>query len=76
MKKTPNKARVKSERDTMRKEYDFSTAVRGATKARYDEGANVVVIDPDVLDVFPDAFAVNETLRAIAPVLRQQRVQR
>jgi hypothetical protein len=44
MKKTPNKARVKSGRDTMRKEYDFSTAVRGATKARYDEGANVVVI--------------------------------
>jgi len=32
-----------------------------------------VVIDPQVLDVFPDSDAVNQTLRALAPVLRQQR---
>jgi hypothetical protein len=57
----------------MRKEYDFSEAVRGVTATRYAEGANVVVIDPEVLDVFPDALAVNEALRALAPVLRKQR---
>ncbi len=61
------------DRDTMRPEYDFSTAVRGVTAARYAEGANVAVIDPEVLDVFPDGAAVNRTLRALAPVLRQQR---
>ncbi len=56
----------------MRPEYDFSEAVRGVTAARYAEGANVVVIDPEVLDVFPDGKAVNEALRALAPVLRRR----
>jgi hypothetical protein len=32
------------------------------------------VIDPDLLDVFPDGTAVNETLRALAPILRQNRL--
>ena len=59
--------------DTMRPEYDFSGAVRGKTAARYAEGSNVVLIDPDVLDVFPDANAVNEALRALAPVIRRRR---
>ena len=61
------------ERDTMRPEYDFSAAVRGATAARYAQGANIVVVDPDVLDVFPDGATVNEALRALAPVLRHRR---
>ncbi len=61
-----------SERDTMRPEYDFSGAKRGVTAARYAEGANVVVIDPEILDVFPDGNAVNESLRALAPVIRKQ----
>lgn len=63
----------KSERDTMRPEYDFSKGVRGVTAARYAQGTNVVVIDPQVLDVFPNSAAVNQALRALAPVLRQQR---
>ncbi len=57
----------------MRPEYDFSRAVRGVTAARYAQGANIVVIDPEVLDVFPDGGAVNEALRALVPVLRQRR---
>ena len=76
MKKTSSKVPEDSDRDTMRKEYDFSGAVRGVTAARYTQGANVVVIDPEVLDVFPDALAVNEALRALAPVLRKQRSSR
>ncbi len=57
----------------MRMEYDFSNAVRGVTAARYAQAANIVVVDPSVLDVFPDGAAVNETLRALAPVLRHRR---
>jgi hypothetical protein len=60
----------------MRREYDFSKGVRGVTAARYAEGANVVVVDPEVLDVFPDGTAVNEALRALAPVIRKQRKRR
>ena len=61
------------DRDTLRPEYDFSRAARGVTTARYAEGANVVVIDPEVLDVFPDGPSVNEALRALAPVVRRGR---
>jgi hypothetical protein len=58
---------------TMKREYDFSSGVRGATVTRYRKGTNFMLIDPAVLDVFPDAQAVNEALRAIAPVIRHRR---
>ena len=61
------------DRDTLRPEYDFSNTVRGVTAARYAKGANVVVIDPQVLDVFPDGASVNETLKALAAVIRRDR---
>jgi len=73
MKKKANRRSRKNGRDTMRSEYDFSGATRGVTAARYAHGANIAVIDPEVLDVFPDAATVNQTLRALAPVLRKQR---
>jgi hypothetical protein len=73
MKKKPSARPRGSDRDTLRSEYDFSKAMRGVTAARYAAGSNVVVIDPKVRDVFPDGRAVNETLRALAPVLRRQR---
>jgi hypothetical protein len=72
MKKTVKRHNRKADRDTMRPEYDFSTAKRGVTAGRYAEGANIAVIDPEVLDVFPDSARVNRTLRALAPVLRLQ----
>jgi hypothetical protein len=72
MKKESSTPPDSSDHDTMRSEYDFSKGKRGVTAARYAEGANLVVIDPDVLDVFPDAKAVNEALRALAPVIREQ----
>jgi hypothetical protein len=61
-----------SDQDTLRSEYDFSRAIRGATAARYAKGANLVVVDPELLDVFPDGVTVNEALRALAPVLRRR----
>lgn len=73
MKKKASRHNPRDDRDTMRPEYDFSAAVRGITAARYAQGTNVAVIDPEVLDVFPDGAAVNQALRAIAPVLRQYR---
>ena len=73
MKKHDPRGMATADLDTMRPEYDFRRAVRGATAARYAQGANVVVIDPEVVDVFPDGVSVNATLRALAPVLRQQR---
>ncbi len=42
----------------MRPEYDFSKADRGVTAARYTEGTNVILLDPDVAEIFPDTRAV------------------
>lgn len=75
MKKNEGSGNGSSDRDTMRAEYDFSGAVRGVTAARFAQGANVIVIDPDLLDVFVDGTAVNEALRALAPVIRKHRKQ-
>jgi len=72
MKKKVNRHNRKSDRDMMRPEYDFSAAERDVTAARYAQGANIAVIDPELLDVFPDSATVNRTLRALAPVLRLQ----
>ncbi len=64
--------RVKNDPD-MLEEYDFSTGVRGKYAKRYAEGTNVVVIDPDVAEYFPDHDAVNEALRGLAAIIKRQR---
>lgn len=61
-----------SESDDMKDEYDFSSGVRGKYAARFAEGSNVVVLDPDVAEVFPNAESVNRALRALADIIRQQ----
>lgn len=48
----------------MREEYDFSEGVRGKYADRFDEGSNVVVLDPDVAAAFRTPQEVNEVLRA------------
>lgn len=63
------------EKDEMRSHYDFHGGVRGKYAARYAEGTNVAVLDPDVAEMFPNREAVNETLRAVGRVveMRQRR---
>ena len=53
-------------------EYDFSNGVRGKYTDRVAKGANVVVLDPDVAEVFPDSESVNQALRAIAAIIRKR----
>ena len=49
-------------------EYDFTGAVRGKYYERYRQGTNVVLLDPDVAEVFRDAEAVNNALRLLVSV--------
>ena len=58
------------ESDTMRQEYDFSSGARGKHHEAYRRGTNVVLLAPDVAEVFKDSAAVNEALRALARVAR------
>lgn len=55
----------------MKAEYDFSQGVRGKYAARFAEGTNVIVLDPDVAEVFSDAKAVNDALRLLARSARE-----
>jgi hypothetical protein len=64
---TNRKAR-KSTAGDMRPEYDFSGAVRGKYYKRYQEGTNVVVLEPDVARRFKTAAAVNDALRSLMQV--------
>ena len=52
--------------------YDFSKGVRGKYASRYAEGTNVVMLDPDVAEFFPDHDAVNDTLRSIIRVIKKR----
>ena len=56
----------------MRDEYDFRGGVRGKYAERYARGTNVVLLDPDVAEVFPDAVSVNRALRALAGIIKEQ----
>ena len=58
--------------DDMREEYDFSGGVRGKYAAKFAEGSNVVVLDPDVASLFKDSASVNDALRTLAESARKQ----
>jgi len=66
------KSSAKSADNGLRAEYDFSRGVRGKHSRRYQRGSNVVVLEPDVAKNFPDADSVNDSLRALANIIRRQ----
>jgi hypothetical protein len=47
---------------------DFSKGVRGKYTNLLKQGTNVAVIDPDLLDTFPDSASVNEALRSLKTI--------
>jgi hypothetical protein len=57
----------------MLEEYDFSKAVQGKYSTMYEEGTNIVVIEPDVAKVFPDHDSVNQALRSLAEIIKRQK---
>ena len=62
------KTKRKIDRDELRPEYnfDYSKGVRGKYYKRLlEEGANVVVLEPDVAKAFSDSGAVNTALRSL-----------
>lgn len=56
--------------DEIRPEYDFSGGVRGKYYEAYMQSSNVVVLDPDVAEIFRDSASVNEALRLIAKIAK------
>jgi hypothetical protein len=54
--------------DDMRSEYDFSGGVRGKHHRAYHKGTNVVLLEPDVAEVFKDSQSVNHALRMLMAI--------
>lgn len=66
------KARPKSEPEEMLPEYDFSGGVRGKYASRFAKDTIMVVLDPDVAEVFPDPKSVNKALRSLGQIIRER----
>lgn len=59
-------------RDRMRPEYDFSNGVRGKYYERYRKGTNLVLLEPDVARVFRDSESVNNALRLLVSLAKDE----
>lgn len=51
-------------------DFDYSRAKPNRFAVRIGQESMMVVLDPDAAEVFPAAESVNETLRALAGVLK------
>ncbi len=67
--------KVKTEReDELRPEYDLrSLRVRRLGPGRKSFGGSVVRLEPDVAEVFPNAESVNEALRFLIRIVKNNR---
>jgi hypothetical protein len=65
--------------DDLRPEYDldFSAGERGRYYKRLlKEGSNIVVLEPDIAEAFPDSAAVNNALRSLLDIARSSGLTR
>ncbi|HYX17846.1 MAG TPA: hypothetical protein VE944_26505 [Nostoc sp.] len=61
--------------DELRSEYDFAQmegGTRGKYIERYRQGTNLVLLDPDVAQAFPNDKTVNDALRLLIQVAQRQ----
>jgi hypothetical protein len=65
MKKTSN--------DDLRPEYDLAAMkgmVRGKYAQEYSKGTNLVLLEKDIAEFFPDAKSVNDALRSLIRIAK------
>ena len=63
----------------LRSEYrrsDFPALVRGKYVARLRANSNVVILEPEIAELFPNAEAVNAALRSLAAIAKRTRSAR
>lgn len=60
--------------DELRPEYrreDFGPMVRGKYATRMKESSNIVVLDPEIAEAFPNTKAVNDALRGLLELAKK-----
>jgi hypothetical protein len=67
--RTPGSNELRSEYD-----FDYSKGIRGKYQQRLlEEGANIVVLEPELARSFRDSAAVNDALRSLLELTRTTR---
>ena len=56
----------------MRDHYDFSGGVRGKYVERLKKAGQIILLEPDVAEVFTTSESVNQTLRGLLPIIHTQ----
>lgn len=68
------KASTRKNKDELRPEYDLSK-LKGGVRGKYHKqataGTNLVLIEPELNELFPDADAVNSALRLLAETAKR-----
>lgn len=60
--------------EELRSEYkrsDFGALVRGKYTEQLKANSNIVVVDPELAEIFPNAAAVNAALRSLAQIAKR-----
>ncbi len=63
--------------DELRPEYkrsDFGELVRGKYATQVSEDTNIIILEPDVSEAFPNDKAVNEALRGLLKIMQTTRL--
>lgn len=68
---TMKKPRSEKDRVEVEAEYDFAGGVRGKYVDRCRLGTNVVLLDPELMEAFPDSKSVNAALKALMAIASQ-----
>lgn len=66
-------SKKKIQDDDMREEYDFSNGEVGKYAVSFPKGSNMVLLDPDVVEVFPTQESANEALRDLAQIIKRNK---
>ena len=65
--------------DELQSEYkrsDFGVLTRGKYAERLRTSSNVVVLDPELADLFPNGASVNAALRSLAKIAKRASAKR
>ena len=63
--------KVMSNDQDMLEEYNFSGGIRGKYASEYKNGTNIAILDPELIEYFPDSASVNEALRSLAMLMKK-----
>lgn len=72
------KKSTKGQIDELRPRYtssDFPKLIRGKYADKLRKSSNVIILDPELADLFPNSDAVNSALRSLAEIALRARLQ-